>query len=187
MTDTFSYPADRYLLIGKVGKPHGLHGEVRMHLYSRQPDNVRSYGQVVLISTVGRLSSSIRVITCRVQKKTAVVGLESIVDRTGAEQLAGMGVLVDKKDISQADDGELYWYQFDGLPVTTLEGRSLGKVKKIFSNGAQDILVVGKGNDEYLIPILDEIIVRRTDEGIVVAPPPGLLEINSGIADGGDD
>lgn len=183
MTDTFSFPADRYILIGKVGKPHGLHGEVRLHLYSGQPENVHSYGHLVLVSTAGRLSPSLQVATCRTQGKAAIVGFESIVGRESAEGLVGMGVLLDRQDLPKAGDGELYWYQFDGLQVVTSDGRALGRVQKIFSNGAQDILVVGEGNQEYLIPILDSIIVRRTDEELVVAPPPGLLEINSGMAD----
>ena len=181
MTDTFTFPTDRYMLIGKVGKPHGLHGDIRLHLYSGQPENVLSYSRLVLVSATGRLSSSLRVITCRVQRKSAIVGLESIIDRNGAEQLVGMGVLLDKEDLPKGNEGELYWYQFDGLPVKTRAGRLLGRVKNIFSNGAQDILVVREGNQEYLIPILDSIIVRRTDEEIIVDPPPGLLEINSGM------
>ena len=96
-----------------------------------------------------------------------------------------MGILLDKEDLPKTDEGELYWYQLDGLPVKTVEGRSLGRVVKIFSNGAQDILVVRDGSQEYLIPILDDIIIRHTDEEVIVAPPPGLLEINSGID--GDD
>ena len=91
-----------------------------------------------------------------------------------------MGVLLDKEDLPKGNEGELYWYQFDGLPVKTRAGTLLGRVEKIFSNGAQDILVVRDGSQEYLIPILDSIIVSRTDEEIIVDPPPGLLEINSG-------
>ncbi len=149
-------------------------------LYSGQPENVLSYSHLVLVSTAGRLSSSLRVNTCRLQRKSAIVGFESIIDRNGAEQLAGMGVLLDKEDLPKGNEGELYWYQFDGLPVKTRAGTLLGRVEKIFSNGAQDILVVRDGSQEYLIPILDSIIVSRTDEEIIVDPPPGLLEINSG-------
>ena len=187
MTDRFSYPADRYLLIGKVGKPHGLHGEVRLHLYSGQPENVVSYSHLVLVSTTGRLSPSLQVVTCRVKGKTAIVGFESIMGRESAEGLVGMGVLLDRQDLPKGADGELYWYQLDGLQVLTSDGRTLGRVQKIFSNGAQDILVVGEGNQEFLIPILDSIIVRRTDEELIVDPPPGLLEINSGLADTEDE
>ena len=187
MTDTYSFPADRYILIGKVGKPHGLHGEVRLHLYSGQPETLLSYSHLILVSPAGRLSSSLQVVTCRPQGKAAIVGFESISGREAAEGLVGMGVLLDREYLPGAADGEWYWYQFDGLQVVTCDGRILGRVHKIFSNGAQDILVVGEGNEEYLIPILDSIIVRRTDAELIIDPPPGLLEINSGMADTEDE
>jgi 16S rRNA processing protein RimM len=185
MTDTFSFPTDRYVLIGKVGKAHGLQGEVKLYLYSGQPENVRSYSRLVLVSTAGGLSACLKILTCRLQRKTAIIRLESITNRESAEQMAGMGVLLDKEDLPKGNEGESYWYQYDGLPVKTREGRPLGRVTKIFSNGAQDILVVREGSQEYLIPILDTIIVRHTSEEIIIAPPPGLLEINSGAY--GDD
>jgi hypothetical protein len=39
---------------------------------------------------------------------------------------------------------------------------------------------VQDNDEEYLIPILDTIIIHRDAEKIVIEPPPGLLEINSG-------
>ncbi|MDR3628774.1 MAG: ribosome maturation factor RimM [Desulfocapsaceae bacterium] len=187
MADTFSFPADRYILIGKIGKPHGLRGEVRMSLYSGQPENLQSYSHLVLVATDGSVTAPLRIVSSRAQGKGAVVGFESILDRDGAEKLAGMGVILDRAEIAGADKGDSFWFQFIGLAVKTEDGRYLGRVEHIFSNGAQDILVIRDGSAEYLVPILDSIITCRTDEEIVVAPPPGLLELNSGIADGGDD
>jgi len=63
----------------------------------------------------------------------------------------------------------------------------LGRVEHIFSNGAQDILVIREDSQEYMVPILDSIVVRVTADAIVIAPPPGLLELNSGNTHGGDD
>lgn len=186
MTETFSFPTDRYILIGKVGKPQGLHGEVRMYPSSGQPEQLLSHHRFVLVSTAGRLSPSLQVTTCRVQGKAAIVGFESVMDRNQAEQLKGMGILLDKADFPKGNE-DAYWYQFVGLPVKTEEGRELGRVVNVFSNGAQDIMVIQDEEQEYLIPILDSIIVRRTDEEIIVAPPPGLLEINSGMTDEGND
>ncbi len=181
MADVFSFPTDRYVLIGRVGKPHGLRGEVRLQLYSGQPENLRSYGRLFLVSTDGEISPPRRIVSSRVQGKTAVIGFESVGDRNGADYLKGMGVLVEKTELQQTDEDEYYYYQFAGLAVRTVEGRRLGRIEHIFSNGAQDVLVVrGKGR-EYLIPIMKPIIVRRTDEELIIDPPPGLLEINSGM------
>lgn len=186
MADAFSFPTDTYILIGKVGKPHGLHGEVKLYLSFEQLENVRSFSHLVLVSTESRLTPPLRMSTCRIQGRTAIVGFESVADRNHAEQLKGMGVLLDKEDLPKGNEGA-YWYQFDGLLVKTEEGRELGRVEQIFSNGAQDILVIRGDNQEYLIPIVDSIIVRRSDSEIIVAPPPGLLEINSGSINEGDE
>jgi 16S rRNA processing protein RimM len=123
---------------------------------------------------------------CRIQGKAAIVGFETISDRNQAEQLKGMGVLLDKEDLPPESEGAS-WDRFLGVPVKTQEGRELGRAETIFFNGAQDILVVQGSGREYLIPIVDTIIIRRTDKEITIAPPPGLLEINSGMADEGDD
>jgi 16S rRNA processing protein RimM len=186
MADVFSFPTDRYILIGKVGKPQGLHGEVRLYPSYGQPERIRSYSRLVLVSSQGRLSPAFQVTTCRIQGKAAIVGFESITDRSQAEQLKGMGALLDKSDLPEESE-DASWDRFLGVPVKTEEGRELGRAETIFSNGAQNILVVQGSGREYLIPIVDSIIVRRTDEEIIVAPPPGLLEINSGMADEGND
>jgi 16S rRNA processing protein RimM len=186
MADVFSFPTDRYLLIGKVGKPQGLHGEVRMYPISGRPQEVCSCKHLILVSTEGGLSPALPVTTCRVQGKAAIIGFESVTDRNQADEMKGMGVLLDKADLPKGNESA-YWYQFVGLPVKTKEGRELGRLEMIFSNGAQDIMVVRGSGHEYLIPIVASIIVRRTDDEIVVAPPPGLLEINSGLADQEND
>ena len=85
-----------------------------------------------------------------------------------------------KEDLPQPGKDEFYLYPMVGLPVVTTQGRRLGTVINIFSNGAQDLLVVQDKDEEYLIPILDSIIIQHDAEKIVIEPPPGLLEINSG-------
>lgn len=187
MADAFSFPTDKYILIGKVGKPHGLSGEVRLHLYSEQPENVRSYKRLVLITTAGEISPSLRIVSSRVQGKAAIVGFESVNDRSSADNLKGRGVLLEIEELPETNEGEYYYYQFQGLPVKTVEGLLLGRVESVFSNGAQDILVIRQGTQEYLIPLVDSVVVRHTDDEIIVNPPPGLLEINSEMPDENDD
>jgi 16S rRNA processing protein RimM len=183
MADSFFFPTDRYVLIGKVGKPHGLRGEIRLHLYSEQPENLAAYRRLILVSGQGHLSQPLRIISRRVQGKIAIVGLESVDERNGADRLKGMGVLIEKAELPKTNEDEFYYYQFVGLTVKTREGRLLGLVENIFSTGAQDIMVIRGKKGEYLIPILQSFIVRQTDEELIVAPPPGLLEINTGGMD----
>ncbi|MDD3816389.1 MAG: ribosome maturation factor RimM [Desulfocapsaceae bacterium] len=180
MIDNFIYPAETYLLIGKVIEPHGLKGEIKIFSYAGQPENIRSYKKLFLVTLSGKISPAYSIEKCRVKGKSAIVRLASVSDRNGAEAITGMGVLILKEDLPQPGQDEFYLYQLEGLTVVTVDGRRLGTVTNIMSNGAQDLLVVQDNNEEYLIPILDSIILRHDTEKIVIAPPPGLLEINSG-------
>lgn len=180
MTDDYLYPVDSYLLIGKVLEPHGLKGEIKIFSFAGQPENIRHYKKLVLVTPSGKLSQPYFIETCRVKGKSAIVRLGSVSDRNGAEAITGMGVLILKEDLPQPGKDEFYLYSMEGLPVITTEGRRLGTVTHIFSNGAQDLLVVQDNGEEYLIPILDTIIIHHDNEKIVIEPPPGLLEINSG-------
>jgi len=180
MVDDFRYASEHYLLIGKVLEPHGLKGEVRIVSFSGQPENIQHYPKLVLVTPSGQMTQPHAIEKCRVKGKSVIVRLNTVTDRNGAEALTGMGVLISKEDLPQPGNDEFYLYQMEGLPVFTVQGRRLGVVAHIFSNGAQDLLVVQDGDNEYLIPVLDSIVVRHDSEKIVVDAPPGLLEINSG-------
>ena len=180
MVDVFSFPDDQFVLIGKVAKPHGLRGEVKLHAFSDKPDTLLQYSEIVLVEDGGRLLPPLRIERSRLQGKTVVFKLETVNDRDSAEAIYGRGILLDKKDLPAVEEDEYYWHQLYNLPVYTTTGSELGKVSNIFSNGAQDIMVITKRNQEYLIPILGTIIKEHSKEGIVIDPPPGLLEINTG-------
>lgn len=179
MTDDFHYPADIYILIGKIIIPHGLKGDIRIFSFAGQPENIQHYKNLVLVSPSGKLTQPYSVEKCRVKGKSAIVRLASVTDRNGAEAITGWGVLILKEDLPQPGEDEFYLRQLEGLTVETVDGLSLGTVTSIMSNGAQELLVVQDQDEEYLIPILDSIIIRYDAEKIIIAPPPGLLEINS--------
>jgi 16S rRNA processing protein RimM len=179
MADVFSFPDDKFVLIGKIAKPHGLRGEVKLHAFSDKPETLLQYSQIVLVDHSGRLSPALKVERSRLQGKMVVFKLETINDRDSAEAIYGKGILLDIKDLPAVEEGEYYWHQLYDLPVYTKAGGALGRVSNIFSNGAQDIMVITDNDREYLIPILDTIIKEHGQEGIIIDPPPGLLEINS--------
>jgi 16S rRNA processing protein RimM len=183
MADDFPYSSEQFLLIGKIIEPHGLKGEVVIFSFSGQPENIQQYPRLYLVSPSGKVSQPQTIEKSRIKGKTLIARLHSISDRSQAESLVGMGVLISKADLPQPGENEFYLYRMEGLPVFTMEGRRLGTVAHIFSNGAQDLLVVRDGKNEYMIPVLDSIIKSHDGEKIVIDAPPGLLEINSAPGD----
>lgn len=179
MKDLESGPdQDRYLLIGKVVKAHGIKGEVKLHPYADDPANIVHYRELMLRGGPAGGGRAYDVHRCRPQGKLAIVALADIVDRDQAEELIGCEVWVDKEQLPELDDDEFYWHEFVGLTVVTEEGRELGSVSSLMSTGAHEVMVVTGRGREYLIPARPEFIVHRDAQRLVIAPPPGLLEIN---------
>jgi len=178
MTDFFPFPADKFILIGKVVKAHGLRGEIKIHSFSGQPAHFNNYQRLVLVDTNGRLTSALEIIKCRVTGKTAIVQLDGIDDRNQAERICSMGVLIDKTDLPNLTNNEFYYHELIGLPVQTEDGKQLGKVDNIFSNGAQEIMEIKGEGEHYLIPVVQDVIIDLDTDKIIIAPPPGLLDMN---------
>lgn len=177
MVEEYSYPADDYVLLGKVTKAHGLRGEVNIFSFSGQPENFRGYKEIVLVDSAGNLSVAQAVEKFRPQGNNAVVQLAFIKSREQAEEIEGLGVLLAKNLLPEAAEDEYYWYQYQGKMVVDQNGRNIGRVEKLFSNGAQDILVINSGREEILIPVTKNIIVGETEKELIVDPPPGLLDL----------
>ncbi|UCD66556.1 MAG: 16S rRNA processing protein RimM [Deltaproteobacteria bacterium] len=168
------------VMIGEITKPHGIRGEVKVYSYSEKPENFKHYKNVVLQEPTESGTKIYEVIKSRVQGKLVILQLESVATREAAEALQGSKVWLSKDDFPKLDSDEYYWHQLEGLLVLTEAGQELGRVSKLFSTSAHDIMVVSGAGDEYLIP-LEGAIIRNIDEQggkIIISPPPGLLEIN---------
>jgi 16S rRNA processing protein RimM len=168
------------VLIGEIAKPHGIRGEVKVYPYSEKPENFKHYKNVFLQEPAESGTKIYKVVKSRLQGKLVILQLESVVSREAAEALQGSKVWLEKTDFPKLDSGEYYWHQLEGLLVITESGQELGKVSKLFSTSAHDIMVVSGAGHEYMIPVEGSIITNIDDQGgkIIISPPPGLLEIN---------
>ncbi len=186
MADIFPFESEKYVLLGKVTKAHGIKGELKVRPYSGNPDSITHFKQLVLVSRSGSLSPVFEVERARCGNKEAIILLRGVSDRTHAETLCGTGVLVIKDELPDLGDEEFYLHELEGLEVRTESGQRVGTVESFFSNGMQDLLVVRLGNIETLIPLIPGMIRSRDEKQLIIAPPPGLLEINT-TADGAGD
>lgn len=179
MSFEYVYPKDKYILIGTITKAHGMRGEVKILCFSGEPEQLSDYENLVLVDRKASLSPVLAIKKTRPQGKIAITLLESISDRNRSEAIEGSGVLVDKNELPEIDEDEYYWHQLIGKSVVDTEGVLLGKIDSIFSNGAQDIMVLGKrrGHD-VMIPIVADIVLDTDGEQVVIDPPAGLLDMN---------
>lgn len=183
MSSTFSFPEETYILIGEVTKAQGIRGELKIHSHADQPENLRQYKSLMLVEKNGKISESLPILSLRAQGTSAIVRLHGIADRNSAELCVGHGVLINRQDLPATKEGEFYWRDIEGREVIATDGRKLGTVRQLFSNNAQDIMVVADGEMEYMIPIVEGIVISIDHAEIVIDPPQGLLEINSSNED----
>ena len=177
------------IVVGRVGRPHGIRGEVVIGVRTDEPDLRFAVGATVDArnspdedrpddSSAGQ---PLRVASARWHSGQLLVAFAGITDRTAAAELTGSWLSVDSSQLPETGDpDEFRDHQLIGLSVRTCAGDPVGVVTDVLHCG-QDLLVVRRADglgDECLVPfvkaIVPEVDVRA---GVVVIdPPPGLLD-----------
>lgn len=78
MSEQYSFPADRYILIGKVIRAHGLKGDLKIIPFSYQPENFINDSRFALIADDGRMTKLLKSERIRNQGKQIILKLETI-------------------------------------------------------------------------------------------------------------
>ena len=163
---------------GKISKVHGLSGELRIHPFSRQLENLLRLKSIFIQKRGEGKPQEFKIIQRRLQKESAIVKLEGVISVADAEKLRGCSVMVDTSDLAETEDDEYYWFQLIGLVVYTSEGEYVGYVENLIDRTSQSLLVVKLGDKEFLIPMIDAVVseVNLKDSRIVISPLSGLLD-----------
>lgn len=171
---------DEPVRVGRVAKAHGIKGEVKVRPDFGPADDFLNYKEVRLVSPDSEFSRDFKVTRCRFLGGHAILQLAGVDDRNAAEDLRGSEVWVDRDLLPELGGGRYYWHDLVGLRVETEHGRELGRVETLLATGGHDILVVTDGGREYLIPLVDEFLLKVDIVAglLTVADVPGLFEIN---------
>lgn len=186
MTAQYPYPADRFTLVGTVTRSHGLKGDFkvspRRSLAGDVPETFEEYSRAALVAADGRMTALLDIERCRVQGKKVILKLDTIDSKNEADLIVSMGVLIANDDLTDLNKELAELPQsLIGSSVVTTDGSSVGELVDIGHSGgpgAHRLLIIAAGSDEYLVPLVDEIVVSMDDGRIVIDPPEGLLEIN---------
>lgn len=166
-------------VVARVGKAHGLGGEVTVQVHTDDPDGRFTSGTVFATEAAAGSGVPRELIlrSARVHRGIWLLAFDGIPDRTGAEGLRGTRLLAAAD--SKEDDA---WYERDlvGLEAVTSDGTLIGEVAGLDVGPGQDRLVIrlSNGNDA-LVPFVGAIVPEVDIEGgrVVVDPPPGLLDL----------
>ena len=180
------------LTVARIGRPHGLRGEVAVDLRTDAPAERLAPGAV--LATEPASAGPLRVVRTRAQQERWFVTFDGVDDRSAAEALNGVELVVDVAVTSEADDEDA-WYPHElvGLRVEGTDGRLLGEVVGLDPGPAHDVLVVRElGGQRTLVPFVRAIVpvVDVRAGRVVLEPPGGLLASDTAnlvVADDRDD
>ena len=164
------------LVVGHVGKAHGIRGEVLVHVRTDEPEE-RFVPGAVFVTASGKLTLD----SLRWHQGRVIAQFEGVHDRDGAEALRGTELQVDSASLVPPEDpDEFHDHQLVGLRVISTDGTDLGSVTRIDHAPASDLLVLAKaGGGTALIPFVSQIVptVDLAAGRVVVDLPEGLLEL----------
>jgi 16S rRNA processing protein RimM len=169
------------LVVARVGRPQGLRGEVSIEVRTDDPQGRFVVGAVLRTDplSAGPLTLS----SVRDQSGRTIVGFESVPDRTAAETLRGVLLVVDVDldAVPEGAAGDDEWYdeQLVGLSAAHVDGQELGVVVRVDHGPAQDLLVVRPPTgEEVLVPFVTALVpvVDVAGRRVVIDPPGGLFE-----------
>lgn len=145
-----------FLVIGKLGRPHGLLGEILMVVYTDFPERI----QPGMTFFVGPRYQPIKLIKRRPHTRGMLVTFEDYHVREKIAELRNQLVYVRTSDRPPLEQGEYYHHQLVGMQVIDENGRSLGLLSSILETGANDVYVVrDQTGAEFLVPAIDSVVL----------------------------
>lgn len=163
--------------VGRIGKPHGIRGEVTVEVRTDEPEIRFAPG-----TTLQRENGSDLIVSdFHWHSGTVLLKFLGIDTRSAAEELRNSILMVERaeSDVPQ-DSNEYYDSNLIGCRVQNLNQETIGHVVDVLHLPSQEVLVVSTGGDagsEFLIPFVESIVptVDVVSQLITVDPPEGLL------------
>lgn len=164
------------LVVGRIGRPHGVRGEVTVEVRTDDPELRLPVGASITTDPADR--GPLVIEARRWHKGMLLLSLAGVVGRDAADALRGTMLVIDSAEVEPSDDpDEFHDHELIGLKVVTVAGESVGEVTDVLHHG-QDLLVVRReGQDDALVPFV-KVLVPEVDVAhgrLVVDPPDGLL------------
>lgn len=168
------------LQVARIGKPHGIRGEVTVQVLTDAPGDRFVPGTQFVVEPAS--AGPLTIVSARWNKDILLLAFEEIETRNEAETVRGAKLFIETEELDEDDDDE-GWYEHElvGLDVRVGD-KVVGKVSGLNTLPVQDLLVVtATDGKEILIPFVEQIVPEVNVGGkyIVVTPPPGLFEVNA--------
>ena len=171
-------PSTDTVVVGRIGRPHGVRGEVTVEVRTDDPDLRFVPGAVLRTDPADR--GPVTITGVHWHSGTLLLRLEGVDSREAAEAVRNTELVVPVAELPEIEDPDSYYdHQLVGLTARLPDDAVLGEITAILHE-AQDLLVVRRvEGGEVLIPFVSAIVPTVDLDGgyVVVDPPEGLLDL----------
>ncbi|WP_405478255.1 ribosome maturation factor RimM [Streptomyces sp. NBC_00009] len=176
------------LVVARIGRAHGIKGEVTVEVRTDEPE--LRLGPGAVLATDPASTGPLTIETGRVHSGRLLLRFEGVRDRTAAEALRNTLLIaeVDPEELPE-DEDEYYDHQLMDLDVVTTDGVEVGRITEISHLPSQDLFIVERPDgSEVMIPFVEEIVteIDLEEQRAIIDPPPGLIDDRAEIASSRD-
>jgi 16S rRNA processing protein RimM len=146
------------VLVGRVVKPQGRHGEVAVEPLSDRPDRFPTLRRA-FVPAPGGSAREVRVLGCRPHKGRFVLAIEGVSTIDEAEGLRGAELRIEEQELEALPPGSFYHHELVGLRAVDEQGADVGAVDDVLETGGEvRVLVVHGPGGETLLPFAESFV-----------------------------
>jgi 16S rRNA processing protein RimM len=164
-----------FLVVGKVRRPHGVHGEVVAEIYTDFPERLSPKKAIYLGEKHGKLF----IASQRPHNEGLLLGFKGVTTPEQAGRYRNQILSIAASEASELPEGEFYFHKLLDLEVVDEAGNPLGTLTEILETGANDVYVVtASAGRELLLPAIPEVVldVDLDAKTMKVRLLPGLVD-----------
>jgi 16S rRNA processing protein RimM len=165
------------VVVARMGRPHGVRGEVSIEVRTDTPDRRFTDGAVFATDPAG--VGPLRLRSVRDHNGVLLLGFDGVDDRGAAEELRGVLLLADVPAEEEDEPDAWAVHALVGLRAERVDGAPAGTVVGVEHGPAQDLLVLRQPSGAVArVPFVTALVPEVDVAGgrIVLDPPGGLLE-----------
>ncbi|MFB7211678.1 ribosome maturation factor RimM [Streptomyces sp. NPDC056255] len=171
------------LVVARIGRAHGIKGEVTVEVRTDEPELRLGPGAVLATEPAG--AGPLTIEAGRVHSGRLLLRFEGVRDRTAAEALRNTLLIADVDPAELPEDPEeFYDHQLMDLDVVLADGTEIGRITEITHLPSQDLFIVERPDgSEVMIPFVEEIVteIDLAEQRAVITPPPGLIDADQAV------
>lgn len=150
---------DELVEIGRVARPWGIRGEVKIQTTTDVPGRFQSLEGVYLDDGVAD-PEWYRIEGVKRLRRAVAVKFEKIDSPEAAERLRGFEVGIPESERAPLGEGEYYTYELVGLAVFDQEGERLGTLARVYRGAAHDVFEITMDDRIVLVPAVKAYVLE---------------------------